>query len=296
MLPPTFILTAVKRYSSSLLYPASSKLHNPDNIAGRLLHPLMRFATEALCAFLRIFPALHRKITNHFPQGRLGMMTARTRYFDDAVRNAVQDGAKQVVILAAGLDTRAHRLKPYLNGVRVFELDLPRSQQTKINALRRAGLLATWGATFVEADFSGSKWIHALKKAGCDMGKERTCVIWEGCTYYLTADEVDETLRQLHQENVSLSFDFVDRSVVEKQSAHSDYVARKLTRTVRNLKEPWHFGIPDNRLESWAKEHDWKVVDSCCGADGMRSRLIPGAEGANAPFPFWGLATMRPSC
>lgn len=50
-------------------------------------------------------------------------LTIRTRYFDDTVLAAVRDRSiSQVVILAAGMDARAHRLD-WRPGTRVFEID-----------------------------------------------------------------------------------------------------------------------------------------------------------------------------
>lgn len=48
----------------------------------------------------------------------------RTKYIDDRVNQALSDGVRQIVILAAGMDSRAYRL-PLPPGTRVFELDRP---------------------------------------------------------------------------------------------------------------------------------------------------------------------------
>ena len=48
----------------------------------------------------------------------------RTRFFDEHLLAACAAGCRQVVRLAAGLDTRAFRLD-WPDGVRLFELDLP---------------------------------------------------------------------------------------------------------------------------------------------------------------------------
>jgi len=47
----------------------------------------------------------------------------RTRFFDDYLLDPTGQGIRQVVLLAAGLDTRAYRLA-WPAGVRMFELDL----------------------------------------------------------------------------------------------------------------------------------------------------------------------------
>lgn len=55
----------------------------------------------------------------------------RTRHIDDVLADSLRAGATQVVILGAGLDSRAYRLREGSRGVRVFELDLPQTQNYK---------------------------------------------------------------------------------------------------------------------------------------------------------------------
>ena len=48
----------------------------------------------------------------------------RTRFYDDFLMDACVRGCHQVVLLAAGMDSRAFRL-PWPNGGRLWEMDLP---------------------------------------------------------------------------------------------------------------------------------------------------------------------------
>lgn len=48
----------------------------------------------------------------------------RTRFFDDYLLAACAAGCRQVVLLAAGLDTRAYRLD-WPPATHLFEVDLP---------------------------------------------------------------------------------------------------------------------------------------------------------------------------
>ncbi len=48
----------------------------------------------------------------------------RTRFYDDQLLFATADGCRQVVLLGAGLDTRAYRL-PWPPETRLFKLDVP---------------------------------------------------------------------------------------------------------------------------------------------------------------------------
>ena len=62
------------------------------------------------------------------PERRAGLIalsawvSARTRFLDDLLLDATNQGVGQVVLLGAGLDARAFRL-PWPGEVRVFELD-----------------------------------------------------------------------------------------------------------------------------------------------------------------------------
>jgi methyltransferase (TIGR00027 family) len=61
---------------------------------------------------------------NHFP-GLRNYIVARARHFDDVITLAAKTGLLQLVILGAGYDTRAYRIKEFAGRVRVFELDHP---------------------------------------------------------------------------------------------------------------------------------------------------------------------------
>jgi methyltransferase (TIGR00027 family) len=88
----------------------------------------------------------------------------------------------QVVILGAGLDTRAWRL-PVLRAARMFEVDHPSTQGYK---RARVPLLGpSQGAlTFVPVDFTKDDLEAALAAAGHDAAVP-TAWVWEGVTMYL---------------------------------------------------------------------------------------------------------------
>src|SRR5512136_858666 len=47
----------------------------------------------------------------------------RTRYIDDYLRERVGDGIRQLVVLGAGYDSRAHRIDGLKGKLQVFEVD-----------------------------------------------------------------------------------------------------------------------------------------------------------------------------
>ena len=115
----------------------------------------------------------------------------RTRAIDDALREAIADGIGSLVLLGAGLDDRAGRLRE-LAAVRVFEVDHPDMQRTKRERLARAGR-PSGDRLFVPVDFERDRLESALPAAGLDV-TARSFWIWEGVTVYLTPDAIDATL------------------------------------------------------------------------------------------------------
>jgi methyltransferase (TIGR00027 family) len=116
------------------------------------------------------------------------MMVARTVAIDADLRNPV---VPQVVILGAGLDGRAWRMRELVSAV-VFEVDHPDTQQKKLQRVAALTLEAR-EVRFVPIDFSHGDLAHALEAAGHNP-RVPTTWIWEGVVMYLKRDEIATTL------------------------------------------------------------------------------------------------------
>lgn len=108
-------------------------------------------------------------------------LPVRTRYFDDQIVRAAQHHP-QIVLLGAGMDTRAYRL-PLPARCTVFELDYAEAFTEKEIILDTAP--ARCERHCVHADLSGP-WTVALLDAGFDPGRP-TVWVAEGLFYYLAA-------------------------------------------------------------------------------------------------------------
>jgi methyltransferase (TIGR00027 family) len=122
---------------------------------------------------------------------RLDLLPLRTLAIDAAVVEAVQEGCRQVVILGAGLDGRAHRM-PALAECHVFEVDHPATQAYKRERAARLAR-ACRALTYVSVDFERAQLSASLEDAR-HVAAERTAWIWEGVTMYLTDDALRATL------------------------------------------------------------------------------------------------------
>src|ERR1051325_2273637 len=92
-------------------------------------------------------------------------ITARTRFIDGAVVDALAAGVDQFVVVGAGDDVRPVRFRA--PGVHWLELDPPDTQVDKRRRLFRLRIDAT-GVGFAPADFRTDDIATALVRAGLD--------------------------------------------------------------------------------------------------------------------------------
>jgi len=106
----------------------------------------------------------------------------RSRFLDEFLTAACGAGIRQVVLLAAGLDTRAFRLQ-WPDGVAVYEVDVPRVLEFKDQVLAGSGAPARSARRPVAADLGGN-WATPLRAAGFDPAAPAAWVA-EGLLPYL---------------------------------------------------------------------------------------------------------------
>jgi methyltransferase (TIGR00027 family) len=144
-------------------------------VLGDDLGPLMERSGDPVLKPLRVFVAL------------------RSRIAEEVARKAIGEGARQVVVLGAGLDTFACRAPPVAD-LAVYEVDHPATQAEKRRRLSAAGVAAPAHLRFAPCDFERQGLAEALAAAGFDAGA-RTAFLWLGVTPYLTPEAVETTLR-----------------------------------------------------------------------------------------------------
>lgn len=135
----------------------------------------------------------------------------RTRFFDDFLAHIVREtDIRQVVILAAGLDTRAFRLH-WPEGTRVFEVDQPEAMKYKEAVLEALGAKPTCVRQTISQDLTGP-WQIALVDAGFAPGEPSVWLL-EGFLFYLPNEQnrpILEAVSQLTCRGSWLGFDIIN--------------------------------------------------------------------------------------
>ncbi|MFE4258787.1 class I SAM-dependent methyltransferase [Streptomyces sp. NPDC056883] len=124
-----------------------------------------------------------------------GSVAVRARLGDEVVQRAVAAGARQVVSLGAGSDTRPFRLSyPEDGRLRYYEVDLPGQIALRDELL--GDIPARVARTPVEADLCEANWPAALRTAGW---QEEQATVWllEGLLYYLAPHDSDALVTEI---------------------------------------------------------------------------------------------------
>lgn len=177
------------------------------------------------------------RMAYEFVQGCAELMVPRTVAIDDAVR---AHAAGQLVILGAGLDSRAWRL-PELAGAVVIEVDHPASQADKRDRIGDLAPLAG-DLRLAPVRFDRDELGAALDGAGHDAGRPTTW-LWEGVVPYLTRAQVRATVAAVGARSAPGSRLVVNYQQPAAASVLGRYAARGLTALARRphplAREPW---------------------------------------------------------
>ena len=126
----------------------------------------------------------HPLATSDFGEPFIDFQASRTKYFDTYFQRAAAAGVRQVVLLAAGLDSRAYRLD-WPDGTVVYELDQPRVLEFKREVLAGNGAAPKAERREIAVDLRDD-WRTALTDAGFDP-TQPSAWIAEGLLIYLPA-------------------------------------------------------------------------------------------------------------
>lgn len=225
--------------------------------------------------------------------GTIEYILARTRYIDDYLRACLDNGIDQLVILGAGLDSRAYRFEQLIGQVEVFEVDHPATQGEKRRKLGSIFGELPEHVRFVPIDFNA----ESLEKL-FDFGYQKprkTLFIWEGVTYYLTAEAVDSTLRFVVEnsgEASSIIFDYVYASALTASRKRGE-IAR-MQRYQRFTGEGLTFGIEEGKIEEFLGAGGYTQIETVTSED-LKRAYFTGANRNRPIAPVYAIvhATIR---
>lgn len=239
------------------------------------------FAAESL-AMMSADPALTGRMRT-----MASYIAARTKHFDEFVKTAGANGIDQVVILAAGLDTRAWRL-PWISGTSVYELDQPKVLEFKARVLEEHHAQPAARLVAVPVDLRHD-WPEALRASGFHPSTP-TSWLAEGLLPYLTAADQDLLFTRINDLSAPASRlaveafgpDFFDTDRLARRRAQLSAVEQTATAeglTVPDTEELWYLE-PREDVGEALRRRGWMVTG--ISAEHLMARYrrpaAPGAE------------------
>lgn len=206
----------------------------------------------------------------------------RSRYAEDALREATERGIRQYVLIGAGLDSFALRRPAFSEPLEIFEIDHPATQAFKIERIKACGISLPPSVHFISADLANEDLAAALARSSF-RNDEPAFFSWLGVTVYLTREANLATLRAVA--NVSapgseLVFTYVDQ--VEFFSGGSRSPDHANAKAVAMMGEPYVSGFDPKEIAHDLTHVGLELIEDL---DGRKMSERYRRTGANALQP-----------
>ena len=230
------------------------------------------------------FRLILRFVENRMMPGLMLHHAVRKCYIEDETRRALAEGAIQVVVLGAGLDTLALRLHQKFPRVLFVELDHPATQRVKRKALGVPDGAAEGRAgenlRILSADFTQKNADEVLADCPGYERSARTVLIMEGVLMYLSPGDVDRAFasaRRCGGPGSRFIFTFMEvgsdgRPGFRRRAKSSDlWLALK--------GEPFIWGLRPEEVSAFLKDRNFRLRD-LPSADDLRRLYRSGVDGS----------------
>jgi methyltransferase (TIGR00027 family) len=217
-------------------------------------------------------------------------LACRKRFIDEKLEAALPE-IDAVVILGAGMDTRAYRLARR-SPVPVFEVDLPINIDRKRAVVRRALGSVPDSVQLIPVDFEHDDLAAELAKHG-HRASDRTFFVWEGVTQYLSETGVRSTFDYLGTAapGSRLVFTYVRADFIDGTNR---YGAESLYRRFRVGTQIWQFGLGPDDVAQFIEPYGWHLIEQA-GPDYLAEHYIdPAGRKLAASQVEWTAYAQRP--
>jgi methyltransferase (TIGR00027 family) len=206
----------------------------------------------------------------------------RSRYAEDALREATLRGVRQYVLIGAGFDSFALRRPAFSDGLDIFEVDHPATQGFKIQRIKDCGISLPPTVHFLAADLASEDLASVLARSSFRRD-EPAFFSWLGVTVYLTRQANLATLRSVASVGApgsELVFTYVDQSEFAAGGARSPDDAN--ARAVAAMGEPYLSGFDPKEIANDLMNVGLELIEDL---DGREMSRRYGRTGSNPLQP-----------
>ena len=197
-------------------------------------------------------------------------LISRTRFIDDLIEKSTSIDIEQYVILGAGYDSRAHRLK-LPSKLKIFEVDQPEVQERKRSWLS-AKIPNKENVTYVSVDFNHQSLKQQLLDAGLDQNKS-TIYTLEGVSQYITKEALNSTLKELavlnQNSNSKIFISYVNKLIKDDPKAcfglgysNPEKAVKFITNGSAKVGEPWISFYSAKEIEDLLSQNSFTLIEN----------------------------------
>jgi methyltransferase (TIGR00027 family) len=220
------------------------------------------------------------------------LVVARSAFSEQCLREAIDRGVDQYVIVGAGMDTFAVREPQLLSRIRVFEVDHPATQAFKRERARLANLALPDNLYFAPADFEHETVATVLSRTPFDAGRP-SFFAWHGVTMYLTRRAIAATLdsiKSIAPPGSEIVFDYWDAAGFDAE--HRAREVSDMFELVASFGEPFVTGFVPASMPAQLAGHGFTLLEDMGPEEQMR-RFFAGRDDGIRPFEIARIARAR---
>jgi len=196
--------------------------------------------------------------------GQFEAFAHRKAFCEQQVRDGIDAGATQVLVLGAGYDTMGWRLAPNFPDVNFFEIDHPATARLKAKGINEMGQYEN--LHLIPEDLSKRKLVDVLKSHKSWDQEAQTVIIAEGLLMYLPSSAVHDLFRQcasISGAGSRIAFTYIGKRADGRPDAGR--CTGFLLWTLKATGEPWLWSIQPEQIGRVLKENGWTYSPELVG-------------------------------
>jgi methyltransferase (TIGR00027 family) len=207
----------------------------------------------------------------------------RSRYTEDALREAINSGTRQYVLIGAGFDSFALRRPAFAGNLEIFEIDHPATQTLKIQRIGECGIALPPSVHFIAADLASETLSAALARSSF-RSDQPAFFSWLGVTVYLTREANLATFRAVATSSApgsELVFSYVDQ--IEFAAGGTRSPDSENAKAVATMGEPYISGFDPNEIATNLGQAGLELVEDLDGRQMSERYARAGASPLRPP-------------
>lgn len=217
-----------------------------------------------------------RAIEKPILPGQMLHLALRKRWLDDEVREAIAEGATQVLLVGGGFDTLCLRLAAELPEVTFLELDHPPTHRVKAQAVEDIGA-ARPNLHLEGVDLSERSLADHLQETPVWSCDARSVVVAEGVLMYLDEEDVLAFFSAVRSSTATGSrvlVTYIHQGAISRDSL--GWLGGALTFFLKLAGEPFKWGVTPDGIDSFLAAQGFRIFQAADRFD-LQARYVEPA-------------------